>query len=138
MPDGSFVIIDDDRSAEVRATIDGARVLLTRDAVKAATGWDVKPEGLCRDRRCVPLPGEASSFGGDAIDLAELAEALGRPLALDVGERAAYLGVAAAERGRVLASLDAPDFTLPDLNGDLHSLSQHRGEKVLLVAYASW
>jgi peroxiredoxin len=38
----------------------------------------------------------------------------------------------------VLASLDAPDFTLPDLDGHLHSLAGHRGKKVLLVAYASW
>ena len=26
----------------------------------------------------------------------------------------------------------------PDLEGKLHSLSDHRGKKVLLVAYASW
>ena len=32
----------------------------------------------------------------------------------------------------------APDFTLPDLEGRLHSLSEHRGKKVLLVTWASW
>ena len=61
-----------------------------------------------------------------------------RPLALDVDERAAYLGASAAERGAQLATLQAPDFTLPDLSGRLHSLSDYRGKKVLLVAYASW
>ena len=66
------------------------------------------------------------------------AEASGRPVALDVDERAAYLGVSASSRAKTLASLEAPDFTLPDLDGRLHSLSQHRGKKVLLVAYASW
>ena len=44
----------------------------------------------------------------------------------------------AEERGRRLASLEAPDFTLPDLDGRLHSLSDHRGAKVFLVAYGSW
>ena len=32
----------------------------------------------------------------------------------------------------------APDFSLPDLAGRLHTLSDYRGKKVLLIAYASW
>ena len=74
----------------------------------------------------------------DGIDLAALAELLSRPLALDVGERVAYLAASAAERGAQLATLRAPEFSLPDLGGRLHSLSDYRGKKVLLVAYASW
>jgi len=66
------------------------------------------------------------------------AERAGRPVAVDRGAGAAYLGVAAAERARQLASLEAPDFTLPDLDGRLHTLSSLRGRKVFLVAYASW
>jgi hypothetical protein len=74
----------------------------------------------------------------DGIDRARRAEAAGRPVALDLEERAASLGVSAEERGRRLASLEAPDFTLPDLDGRLHSLAEHRGKKVFLVAYGSW
>ena len=74
----------------------------------------------------------------DGAAAAKRAEAAGRPVALDVDERAAYLGISAAERAKSLASLEAPDFTLPDLDGRMHSLSQQRGKKVLLVAYASW
>jgi len=70
--------------------------------------------------------------------LAELAAVLGRPFAVDVPERVAYLGAAAADRAGALTSLMAPDFSLPDLQGRLHSLSEHRGKKVFLVAYASW
>ncbi|MBI3853814.1 MAG: redoxin domain-containing protein [Verrucomicrobia bacterium] len=32
----------------------------------------------------------------------------------------------------------APDFTLPDLKGKAHSLSDFRGKKVLLITWASW
>src|SRR5204863_164307 len=74
------------------------------------------------------VPGVAAIYVGPA-DLS---------LALALDERAAYLGVAASVRARALASLEAPDFTLPDLDGRLHTLSNHRGKKVLLVAYASW
>ena len=74
----------------------------------------------------------------EGLERAQQAEAAGRPVAVDREERAAYLGVSAAERAAALASLQAPDFTLPDLSGRPHSLSAERGKKVLLVAYASW
>jgi hypothetical protein len=74
----------------------------------------------------------------EGLHLVQRAEAAGRPVAVDLEERAAYLGVSARERAARLASLEAPDFTLPDLEGRLSSLSDHRGKKVFLVAYASW
>jgi hypothetical protein len=70
--------------------------------------------------------------------LAKKVAASGRPVAVDLDEHAAYLGISAAERAKTLASLDAPDFSLPDLDDRKHSLSEQRGKKVLLVAYASW
>lgn len=74
----------------------------------------------------------------ESAELLKRAEAEGRPVAVDPEEGAAYLGVPARARAAALASLEAPDFMLPDLDGRLHSLSEHRGKKVLLVAYASW
>ena len=73
----------------------------------------------------------------DQADAARDAE-WDRPLALDAEERAAYLGTSAGDRGEALATLQAPDFTLADVEGKLHSLSDYRGQKILLVAYASW
>jgi hypothetical protein len=74
----------------------------------------------------------------EGVARATQAGASGRPVAIDRDERAAYLGVSAADRARALSSLEAPDFTLPDLEGRPHSLSDYRGTKILLVAYASW
>ena len=74
----------------------------------------------------------------DGVAEARKAEAEGRPVALDEVEGAAYVGVSAAERGRRLASLEAPDFTLPDLDGRMHTLSAYRGKKVFLAVWASW
>ena len=75
---------------------------------------------------------------GEDIELAAFASVLGRPLALDPQERAAALGTATTDQAARMATLAAADFTLPDLAGKLHSLSDHLGKKVLLIAYASW
>jgi hypothetical protein len=83
--------------------------------------------------------GAAVETGADeGLHLAQRAEAAGRPVAVDRDERVAYLGVSAKDRAGQLASLEAPDFTLPDVDGRLYTLSDHRGKKVFLVAYASW
>ena len=134
----TFTLIDDGRPTQVNASIEGDTVAVAPEAVSATLGWDVEPEGLCREGLCVPIPSGVGLMSSGGVDLAALATVLDRPLALDVSERVAYLGVSAGERTRALASLDAPDFTLPDLDGHPHSLSEHRGKKILLVAYASW
>ena len=63
---------------------------------------------------------------------------VGRPLALETAQRAASLGAKAGAHAESLATGEAPDFTLPDLAGQMHTLSSFRGKKVLLIAYASW
>ena len=95
-------------------------------------------EGLCRGEMCVPVRDRDALVRDGAIELTAFADAVGQPLALDLGERAAALGTPATDRSAILDTGQAPDFTLPDLDGTLHSLSAHRGKKVLLIVYASW
>ncbi len=133
-----FTILDHDRATRVDANIESDRVLLSPDALEASLGWRLAPEGLCRGEICVPIREGSRVVVDEQIDLAAFAEQTERALALDLDQRAAFVGVSAAPRAAALASLNAPDFTLPDLEGKLHSLSDYRGKKVLLAVYASW
>ena len=133
-----FALIDEGRPVELEAEISGGRVRIPEAALRDALGWELRAEGLCRGDVCVPVRDPAKLAGDSGVDLEALAELLDRPLALDAEERAAALGTSAGERTVQMASLEAPDFTLPDLAGRMHSLSEHRGKKVLLIAYASW
>jgi hypothetical protein len=132
-----FTVIDDAIAHDVDASVVDGRVVVTPDAL-GSLGWELHPEGLCRDGLCIPVPADAELETARGIDLVALARVLDRPLALDLEERAAYLGTSAGGRQRALRSLVAPDFTLPGIDGRPHRLSDHRGKKVLLVVYASW
>jgi hypothetical protein len=133
-----FTVIDEQRARDVTAVLEGDRVRLPPASLEAALGWKLEPQGLCRGGVCVPIAGRGGLASEAGVDLAGLAALLGRPLALDVEHRAAALGASAAERAARLERLEAPDFALPDLAGRIHRLSEHRGKKVLLIAYASW
>ena len=134
----TFTILSEGSETQVDASTAGGVLRASAEAVERALGWELREEGFCLGTVCYPLPPDAELVTDDGIDLAGLAALIDRPIALDEAEGAAYLGVAARERSQALELLDAPDFTLPDLDGELHSLSDYRGKKVLLVAYASW
>jgi hypothetical protein len=133
-----FELIDGQSVHDLPAAIEAERVRIAAADLERATGWALKPEGLCRESVCVPVRERGALASAAGIDLAAFAAALGRPLALDLEERSAALGTPASDRAAALATLEAPDFALPDLAGRRHHLSEHRGKKVLLIAYASW
>jgi hypothetical protein len=134
----SFTLIEPDGVHTVAVTFADDAVRLEPAVLEASLGWVLKPQGLCRGEVCVPVRDRDALVKDGGIDLDALAAALGQPLAVDLAECAAALGTAADVRAMALDSGEAPDFTLPDLDGQLHSLSDHRGKKVLLIAYASW
>jgi hypothetical protein len=125
---------------EVAAEVSGDALWLPARDAAASTGWESKPEGLCRGDVCVPVPAgrEREFTSGARVNLAALWTHLGRPVVHSDRGDVWVLGESARDRGAALAALDAPDVTLPDPSGRLHSLSDYRGKKVLLVTWASW
>jgi cytochrome oxidase Cu insertion factor (SCO1/SenC/PrrC family) len=61
-----------------------------------------------------------------------------QPSAYDAKHQVWVFGPRSDHQNAFVASLAAPNFTLPDMNGKMHSLSDFRGKKVLLVTWASW
>jgi hypothetical protein len=110
------------------------RLEVTPDALERRTGWELKPEGLCKDDRCVPLPNGGAADG--LIDVTAVAERLGMPLVHDDRHDLWALGPEAG--GRVLASAELPPIVLADVDGQPFDLGSLRGEKVLIAAWASW
>ena len=135
-------IIYDDRASEIRSVNEEAgRLWIT--TLKRATGFELKPQGICRDELCFPVPSVRQEgfvrkrSGKTWFNLVAFANLVQQPIAQDEGLRTWYFGLRSDQR-EGLSSLKAPDFMLPDMSGRLHSLSDFRGKKVLLVTWASW
>jgi hypothetical protein len=115
--------------------IDGP--VVSREQFEARTGWEIKPEGACKGEVCVPLPSEAC-VADDELDVRVVGERLGMPLIHDDERDLWALGPETAVTGRALTTAHAPDLQLPDADGNPFDLATLRGQKVLLVAWASW
>jgi peroxiredoxin len=120
---------------DTTTTIEVARaddeLVFDRPSVLAATGWEVRDYGLCRGDVCRP------ASLGERLTLTELANALGRPLAVEVDgdDSVAVLGEpggTTVRRGDL-----APELSLADADGSTVDLTR-RGRRTVVVAWSTW
>jgi Redoxin len=117
---------------------------ITAAELTRATGFEVKPQGVCRKELCFPLPSARKSEflakrgNIEWFNLSAFARLLHQQVAFDKNLATWYFGPRPEVQNNYLASLQAPNFTLPDMDGKTHSLSDFRGKKVLIVTWASW
>lgn len=103
-----------------------------------ATGWNLKPQGLCKDATCVPVLKLDQLTNGSTINLVEFARLTDQNLVSDLKLGVVAFGESASSRSSQMTSLDAPDFTLPDIHGKKVSFSDFNRRKRLLLAWSSW
>jgi hypothetical protein len=105
------------------------------DEFEAGSGWSLKPQGACRGEVCVPMPAEAVRDG--VVDVAAVARRLGMPLVEDAEAGLWALGPETLS-GHALATAEAPELVLGDLDGNEFRLSSLRGQKVVIVSWAPY
>jgi hypothetical protein len=138
------VVYDGKATKLANTEVTGQALWITEKDLRAATGFYVKPKGICRDELCFPIPAKRkadflSKRGGVSwFNLTEFASLIKQPVARDEKNRVWYFGPRAQSHEAYLETLEAPNFTLPDVNGKQRSLSDFRGRKVMLVTWASW
>ena len=138
-------VLYDDRVTEVEKTLaDPNDLWVVPEDLPRVNDFELKPEGACLDELCVPVRQDRDSEmfirrGGQAwFNVTELARRIGQPFAVDHDHRVWSLGQVPAARTQFLDGAMAPDFELPNRQGEMVRLSDLRGRKVLLVTWASW
>ena len=137
------IVYDDVATTLASANEDAGQLWITTSDLSLATRFEVKPQGVCRAELCFPLPKDRqqeflrSSSGKQWFNLLAFADLVHQSVAHDEALATWYFGLRSDQR-QVLASLEAPNFTLPDMEGKPHSLADFHGKKVLLLTWASW
>jgi len=139
----TIIVYDDTATDLAAAREDAGQLWITTADLKRATRFEVKPQGVCRDELCFPLPkARQQEFVHKTppmtwFNMTAFAQLVHQQVAHDAAMATWYFGLRSDQRQQ-LSSLQAPDFTLPDLQGKPHRLSDFRGKKILLVTWASW
>jgi peroxiredoxin len=129
------LVVVDVEEVEVDGRRDGDRLLISATDLPGATGWELKPEGLCRGDVCVPTKHlDEDGF----IDIVTFGTSIGRVVAVDAAEGIAVLGGSPSARDASLDGLEAPDAVLTDLDGNQVRLSDLCPGKKVVVAWATW
>jgi hypothetical protein len=131
-------VINDSEHVDVEATMVGERFLMSPVAFESLTGWTLKPEGLCRGDVCAPIFRTNDVLANGEVDLVGAAPLIGLTAVADAARGIAATSASASERAASMTSLQAPDFTLDDLDGRPVSLHDFERRKVLLLAWSSW
>ena len=119
-------------------TTEAGRVLIAPSDLEAALGWELTAEGLCRGDVCVIVRDPAALRVGERVDVAAAAGVLGRLVVVDADAGVVAVSAAPEVRRAGLVDREAPPFSLADLDGEPHDLTEWRGTKKLVVAFATW
>ena len=95
------IIYDGKVSQVAGASAQANDLWITPTDLSTITGWELKPQGLCRDDVCVPIPAgrESELLGGDnRVNLAAIARLLGQPTVHDDVNAVWFFGEPVAKR----------------------------------------
>lgn len=131
------VLYDERVTGIADAKTEGEHLWLKPEDLKAATGWKLEPQGLCKGDACVRT--QPAWVGSDGrVDLTAFANYMGQPITREASASAWAIGESVNARRDAMQAVTAPDFELPDLDGKLHKLSDYRGKKVFLYSWGSY
>jgi hypothetical protein len=106
---------------------------ISRSEFEKGTGWQIKPEGACKGDTCIPL----KNTPGEQVDIEQMAEDMNLPLVAETDYGIWALGPDSVG-GRTLSTAEAPNLTLPDIDGNLFELSSLKGKKIVVYAWAPY
>jgi hypothetical protein len=127
----STVVLYNERVVEIDQTLaDATELWVKPDDLTRINDFVLKPQGVCLDELCIPVQAWFNVTG--------LADKLQQAHITDYNDGIWSFGTMPLERQSFFRAGEAPDFELPDRDGNIVRLSDFRGKKVLLLTWASW
>jgi hypothetical protein len=128
------VLYDDHATKLDKIRLDGKDLWVRAADLPRINQFELKPQGACRADLCIPVTKALKK--GDRFNLTGFARKLGEIVVTESGVWS--FGEIPVVRGSFYNARSAPDFAAPDRQGRMVHLSNFRGKKVLVIAWASW
>ena len=124
------------------AVLEGEDLLVPVELAPKITGFESKARGMCSKDVCLPYPREGgwrrTMADKPFLNVSKFAAKTGQPIAVSEDKAVWSFGTVPLDAKSTLGKGLAPDFELPDREGNKVRLSDFRGKKVLLLTWASW
>src|SRR5258708_12059729 len=104
---GSATVVYQDREARVEgAASRGDDLWIPLSELKAVSGWELKPEGVCKDEVCVPVPDarRQALIRDQQFNLTQFARLIEQPVAHDETTNPSYFAPAPHDSTNPLTS----------------------------------
>ena len=141
----SATVLSNERVVEIDQTLPDASDLWVKpEDLTRINDFELKPQGACLDALCIPVLQDRDSDlyvqrqGQGWFNVTELADILQQAWVADYRDSVWSFGGMPVERRGFFQSAEAPDFALPDRDGNIVRLSDFAGKQVLLLTWASW
>jgi len=139
------VVLYKERVVEIEQTLpDASELWVKPEDLTRINDFELKPQGACLEDLCIPVLQDRDSDmyvtrGGQGwFNVTGLADRLQQAWVADYEDGVWSFGMMPLERQSFFRGGMAPDFELPDRDGNIVRLSDYRGKKVLLLTWASW
>ena len=139
-PPGSTTVLYQGQAVTLAETGAGDGLLIRREDLPRVNGFELKPEGACREELCIPLNEDLliEQDGREWFDLAAFAGLVGQPYVADREAGVWSFAEIPARRESMMVDAMAPEFEVTDRQGKRIGTADLKGRKALIVTWSSW
>lgn len=137
---GQATVLYQGNTIHLDATCVGDRLLIKPEDLQRVNGFELKPEGACYQSMCIPMNSRivVERDGQRWFDLTAFADLLEQPYVADAQAQVWSFAEIPAKRESMMVDAMAPDFEVPDRQGNVIRMADFAGKKALIVTWSSW
>jgi hypothetical protein len=137
---GQATVLYQGHTIRLDETGPGDGLLIGPEDLSRVNDFELKPEGACYQNMCIPMSDRllVERDGRQWFDLTAFADLLEQPYVADEEARVWSFAEIPAKRESMMVDAMAPDFEVPDRQGNVIRMADFAGKKALIVTWSSW
>jgi hypothetical protein len=141
-PEEGATVLIRDKAVVVNHILQEPGLWVPPEDLTRINGFTLKPEGACLDELCIPLQQNSDLLktvdNKQWVNVTAFADLMEQAYIVDEDARVWSFGEMPATRQSMFANAQAPEFEIPDRQGNVVRMSDFKGKKALIITWSSW